>query len=62
MSNSPIIKDFFHEDTHTFSYVVSDPSTKACAIVDSVLDYDAASASTQPLMQVRLLLMSKSKV
>lgn len=26
--------------------MVSDPSTKACAIVDSVLDYDAASAST----------------
>ncbi|WP_166171452.1 MBL fold metallo-hydrolase [Acinetobacter sp. SA01] len=46
MSNSPVVKDFFHEDTNTFSYVVSDPSTKACAIIDSVLDYDAASAST----------------
>ncbi|MCT8088201.1 MBL fold metallo-hydrolase [Acinetobacter sp. C_4_1] len=46
MSNFPVVKDFFHEDTNTFSYVVSDPSTKACAIIDSVLDYDAASAST----------------
>ncbi|NNH01848.1 MBL fold metallo-hydrolase [Acinetobacter sp. ANC 5414] len=46
MSNSPVVKDFFHEDTNTFSYVVSDPSTKACAIIDSVLDYDAASATT----------------
>lgn len=49
MSNSPIVKDFFHENTHTFSYVVSDLSTKACAIIDSVLDYDAASASTSTI-------------
>ena len=46
MSNSPVVKDFFHEDTNTFSYVVSDPSTQACAIIDSVLDYDTASATT----------------
>ena len=46
MSNFPVVKDFFHEDTHTFSYVVSDPTTQACAIIDSVLDYDAASATT----------------
>ena len=46
MSNSPVVKDFFHEDTNTFSYVVNDPSTQACAIIDSVLDYDTASATT----------------
>lgn len=46
MSNSPVVKDFFHEDTNTFSYVVSDPATQLCAIIDSVLDYDAASATT----------------
>lgn len=46
MSNFPVVKDFFHEDTNTFSYVVSDPTTQACAIIDSVLDYDAASATT----------------
>ena len=46
MSNSPVVKDFFHEDTNTFSYVVSDPATQSCAIIDSVLDYDAASATT----------------
>lgn len=38
MSNCPVVKDFFHEDTNTFSYVVSDPKTQACAIIDSVLD------------------------
>lgn len=40
------IQSFFHDDTNTFSYVVSDPLSSECAIIDSVLDYDAASAST----------------
>ncbi|EPG37760.1 MBL fold metallo-hydrolase [Acinetobacter colistiniresistens] len=42
----PIVKAFFDEQSNTFSYVVHDPETKHCAIIDSVLDYDAASAST----------------
>lgn len=37
------IKHFFDNDTATFTYVVSDPSTKSCAIIDPVLDYDMAS-------------------
>ncbi|QOW46205.1 MULTISPECIES: MBL fold metallo-hydrolase [Acinetobacter] len=41
-----VIQDFFDENTNTFSYVVSDPITSQCAIIDSVLDYDSASAST----------------
>lgn len=36
---------FFEEDTNTFSYVVSDPSSSACAIIDSVLDFDMASGN-----------------
>lgn len=42
----PVVKAFFDENSNTFSYVVHDPETKHCAIIDSVLDYDAASAST----------------
>ncbi|MGV0885753.1 MBL fold metallo-hydrolase [Acinetobacter venetianus] len=42
----PQVKAFFDENTNTFSYVVSDPQTLQCAIIDSVLDYDPASAST----------------
>lgn len=42
----PAVKAFFDEPTNTVSYVVADPSTKQCAIVDSVLDYDAASGRT----------------
>lgn len=37
------VQSFFHEQTHTFSYIVSDPQTKHCAIIDPVLDYDPAS-------------------
>lgn len=41
-----LVKDFFDEASNTFSYVVRDPQTQYCAIIDSVLDYDAASATT----------------
>ena len=47
MTMNAIVQDFFDENTNTFSYVVADPATKKCAIIDSVLDYDAASATTQ---------------
>jgi glyoxylase-like metal-dependent hydrolase (beta-lactamase superfamily II) len=40
------VHEFFHEDTYTYSYVVSDPATKKAAIIDSVLDYDAAAGRT----------------
>ncbi len=40
------VKGFFDAQTHTISYVVSDPASKACAVVDSLLDYDAASGRT----------------
>ena len=42
----PIVKSFFDEETFTISHVVRDPQSKACAIIDSVLDYDAASGRT----------------
>jgi glyoxylase-like metal-dependent hydrolase (beta-lactamase superfamily II) len=42
----PKVKAFFDEATFTVSYVVRDPSSKACVIIDSVLDYDPASGRT----------------
>jgi glyoxylase-like metal-dependent hydrolase (beta-lactamase superfamily II) len=42
----PVVKTFFDEPTFTASHVVSDPATKAAAIVDSVLDFDPASGRT----------------
>ncbi len=43
----PEVTGFFDEETFTVSYVVADPRTKICAIVDSVLDFDAASGRTK---------------
>jgi glyoxylase-like metal-dependent hydrolase (beta-lactamase superfamily II) len=42
----PAVTGFFDQPTNTVSYVVVDPSTRKCALVDSVLDYDAASGHT----------------
>jgi glyoxylase-like metal-dependent hydrolase (beta-lactamase superfamily II) len=42
----PEVTPFFDEPTNTFSYVVVDPATKHCAVIDSVLDYDPASGRT----------------
>ena len=42
----PKVTAFFDEPTFTVSYVVTDPTGDACAVVDSVLDYDAASGRT----------------
>ncbi|MEE4120898.1 MAG: MBL fold metallo-hydrolase [Paracoccaceae bacterium] len=38
----PEVTAFFDEATNTISYVVKDPATNACAVVDSVLDIDYA--------------------
>ena len=40
------IKAFFHEPTYTVTYVVSDKTTGDCAIIDSVLEFDAKSGRT----------------
>lgn len=40
--NRPDVKAFFDEATNTFSYVAWDPATRHAAVIDSVLDYDAA--------------------
>lgn len=42
----PTIAGFFDEATFTVSYVVHDPETLEAAIIDSVLDYEAAAGRT----------------
>lgn len=42
----PEVTSFFDEATSTVSHVVRDPGSDACAIVDSVLDFDAPSGRT----------------
>jgi glyoxylase-like metal-dependent hydrolase (beta-lactamase superfamily II) len=43
---NPEVTAFFDEATFTVSFVVRDPSSRACAVVDSVLDFDYASGRT----------------
>ncbi|TVU87666.1 MBL fold metallo-hydrolase [Vreelandella titanicae] len=45
----PTVTHFFDEPTNTFSYVVQDPESSACAIIDSVLDFDYAAGRTDVL-------------
>ncbi|MBE9540419.1 MAG: MBL fold metallo-hydrolase, partial [Proteobacteria bacterium] len=41
----PEVTPFFDEPTNTLSYVVKDPASKACAVVDCVMDLDYPSGS-----------------
>lgn len=46
MAAHPDVRGFFDPATHTVTYLVSDPETGQAAIIDPVLDYEAASART----------------
>ena len=41
-SMKPEVTGFFEPETNTISYVVQDPNSKSCAIIDSVMDIDYA--------------------
>ncbi len=47
MSQKLTIHPIFDHDSHTITYVVSDPVTKQSAVIDSVLDYDQYSGRTK---------------
>ena len=40
---NPDIQAFFDETTNTVTYVVTDPESNKCAVIDPVLDYDLVS-------------------
>ncbi|AFO87281.1 MBL fold metallo-hydrolase [Phaeobacter inhibens] len=42
----PIVKAFFDEQTNTVSYLVREPDGTACALIDSVLDFEHAAGRT----------------
>ncbi|MCG8274708.1 bifunctional sulfur transferase/dioxygenase Blh [Aquamicrobium sp. NLF2-7] len=46
-TGKPDVKGFYDSRTGSIQYVVSDPTTKRCAIIDPVLDYDEKSATTK---------------
>ncbi len=52
---SPHVQAFFDEPTNTASYVVADLETKACAVIDSVLDFDSAAGRTSTTSADRII-------
>jgi glyoxylase-like metal-dependent hydrolase (beta-lactamase superfamily II) len=42
LSLKPEVVPFFDEPTNTVSYIVKDPNSDACAVIDSVMDIDYA--------------------
>ena len=46
MSLKPFVNAFYEKSSGTISYVVQDPSSKNCAVIDSVLNFDFSSGRT----------------
>ncbi|MBX9646336.1 MAG: MBL fold metallo-hydrolase, partial [Xanthobacteraceae bacterium] len=42
----PVVTGFFEKRTSSVQYVVADPETRECAIIDPVLDFDPNSGAT----------------
>jgi glyoxylase-like metal-dependent hydrolase (beta-lactamase superfamily II) len=55
MGTAPQIDAFFDEATNSVTYLVADPVTRAAAIIDPVLDFDAASGRIATGSAERLL-------
>ena len=54
-SGAPLVHAFYDNYTSSVQYVVEDAATKACAIIDPVLDYDEKSGSVSTTNADRLL-------
>ncbi|WMT86205.1 MBL fold metallo-hydrolase [Pelagibacterium sp. 26DY04] len=55
MTAKPEVTGFFEPRTWSIQYVVADPETKKCAIVDPVLDYDEKSGATNTIEADKIL-------
>ena len=58
---NPDVRAFFDPATWTLTYIVKDPSSSSCAIVDSVLDYEAASGRTETESADQVIAMVESE-
>ncbi len=57
----PKVKAFFDPKTNTISYVVRDPNGHAAAVIDSVLDFDHASGTTQTSSADKIIAYAKEE-
>jgi glyoxylase-like metal-dependent hydrolase (beta-lactamase superfamily II) len=55
------VKTFLDKDSNTFTYVVTDPGSKESAVIDSVLDFDLAGASTSTILADNLIAYVKEQ-
>lgn len=58
---TPVVTAFFDTVTNTVSYVVQDPKGRACAIIDSVLDYDQNAGRTDTTSADKIAAFVKDK-
>ncbi|MDO5527981.1 MAG: MBL fold metallo-hydrolase [Paracoccus sp. (in: a-proteobacteria)] len=58
---APLIEAFFDDDSNTFSYVVADPGSDACAVVDSVMDIDYAAGTLSHESADRIIAFIREK-
>ena len=42
----PVVTGFYHQETNSIAYVVADPATQRCALIDPVLDFDRTCRGT----------------
>jgi len=46
MSAKPDVKAFFEPQSNTISYIVKDPTSQACAVIDAVMEFDYSAGRT----------------
>ncbi|MEZ0170096.1 MBL fold metallo-hydrolase [Microvirga sp. TS319] len=55
LRSRPVVKGFYEKRTGSIQYVVADPETRKCAIIDPVLDFDPSSGTTATVSADELL-------
>ncbi|KAA1176610.1 TIGR01244 family phosphatase [Rhizobium tropici] len=58
---APVVKGFFDDRTSSVQYVVTDPATRRCAIIDPVYDFDEKSGATGTINADAILAYVKSE-
>lgn len=61
METSLIVHPIFDTDSHTVTYVVSDPATKKSAVIDSVLDYNHKNVQTDTALADQVIVYIKEQ-
>jgi len=52
---NPVVRSFHHAESGSWTHVMVDPATRRAAVVDPVLDFDAASGRVHPASARRVL-------